>query len=173
MKFFRLSTFSFLAFLLATSLLASGCAGKKKNKKKQDQLAALRGDDIPLSSELEDWQFVEANDPLVFNDVYFQYNSSIIREDARPQLERIAEWLKDRRNVALMIEGHCDERGSKEYNLALGEQRALSVRRYLTGLGVDAERVYTVSYGEEKPLSDLHDDEGWSENRRAHFLITR
>lgn len=173
MSSFRHISFSLLALILSISLSAPGCAGKKKSKKKQDQLAALRGEDIPLTTQLEDWQFVEADDPLVFNDVYFEYNSSIIREDARPQLETIAEWLKDRRNVALMIEGHCDERGSKEYNLALGEQRALAVRRYLTGLGVDADRVYTVSYGEEKPKVDGHDDQAWSENRRAHFLITR
>lgn len=171
MKFFRRITVPMIALFLVLPLLTAGCSGK--NKKKQDRLAALRGEDIPLSSQIEDWQFVEADDPLVFNDVYFEYNSSIIQDEGQVQLQRIADWLKNRRNVALMVEGHCDERGSKEYNLALGEQRALSIRRYLTGLGVDADRIYTVSYGEEKPKEIGHDESAWSQNRRAHFLITR
>ena len=169
MKFFHSFSVAAVTLLVLLSLAASGCAGKNKKA----QLAALRGDDIPLTSQIEDWQFVEADDSVVFGDVFFEYNSSIISQAGRPQLERISEWLKDRRNVALMVEGHCDERGSKEYNLALGELRALSVRRYLTGLGVDADRVYTVSYGEEKPINLGHSDSDWSENRRAHFLVTR
>ena len=172
MKFFRTRFLSFLTLMLVISLSAPGCAGKK-NKKKQDQLAALRGEDIPLTTSIEDWQFVEASDPMVFGDIYFDYNSSVISEEARPQLQRISEWLSNKNNVALMIEGHCDERGSKEYNLALGEQRALAVRRYLASLGVEADRVYTVSYGEEKPKISGRDEQTWSQNRRAHFLVTR
>ena len=166
--FWRMALAAFL--ITVVTFPASGCAGKKK---KSDRLAALRGEDIPLSGRPEDWQFVEANDPLVFSDIHFDYNSSVIRNDARSTLEKIAQWIKGRRKGALMVEGHCDERGSKEYNLALGEQRALAVRKYLVGLGVDAERVYTVSYGEEKPIESGRAEEAWAKNRRAHFLVTQ
>lgn len=171
MKFvWRLVLAAFLVSIVAVP--TSGCAGKNK-KKKDARLAALKGDDIPLSGRPEDWQFVEPSDPLIFSDIQFDYNSSVIRQDARPQLEKIAEWLQGRRNTALMVEGHCDERGSKEYNLALGEQRALAVRKYLVGIGVNADRVYTVSYGEEKPISSGRGEDNWARNRRAHFLVTQ
>lgn len=171
MKFvWRLALAAFL--ITSVAMTTQGCAGKKKNRK-DARLSALKGEDIPLSGRPEDWQFMEPNDPLTFSDLYFDYNSSVIRTEGRDQLEKIAGWLKNKRNVALMVEGHCDERGSKEYNLALGEQRALSVRKYLVGLGVDADRVYTVSYGEEKPLEMGRSESSWEKNRRAHFLVTQ
>jgi len=88
-------------------------------------------------------------------------------------LEKIATWLKKHRNVRLMIEGHCDERGSRKYNLILGEQRSLSVRRYLTGLGISPSRLYTITYGEDKPVDTGHDEKAWAKNRRAHLLISQ
>ena len=164
--------FALAAFLISSvALPTSGCAGKKK--KKNDRLSALKGDDIPLSGRPEDWQFVEPSDTLIFTDVLFDYNSSVVRQDGRPTLEKISEWMKDHKNVALMVEGHCDDRGSKEYNMALGEQRALAVRKYLVGLGNSADVVYTVSYGEEKPIAQGKGENNWAKNRRAHFLVTK
>lgn len=166
--------------LLALSFSMQGCAKKKKGMESlgsgmmgEDlQGAALRGDDIPLMEQPELGSFVEPNDPLVFADVYFDYDKSELRSDARPTLENISRWLRDHSGVQLMIEGHCDERGSNEYNLALGEQRALAIRRYLVGLDTEADRLHTVSYGEERPADPSHSEEAWSKNRRAHFLVS-
>ena len=173
----KLFVFAILA-LVAVSFMTEGCAKKLKGAGSggivgEDlQGAALKGEDIPLTEQPEMGSFVEPNEPLVFADVYFDYDKSDIRSDARPTLEKISSWLQEHAGVQLMIEGHCDERGSNEYNLALGEQRALSIRRYLVGLGLDAERLHTVSYGEEKPLDPGHNEEAWAKNRRGHFLIS-
>jgi len=164
------------------SLALSGCAKKKKGIGSEQlgsgiagedlQSAALRGEDIPLMEQPELGSFVEPNDPLVFQDVYFDYDKTDLLPEARPTLNNIAKWLGEHGDVQLMIEGHCDERGSNEYNLALGEQRALAVRRYLVSQDLDAGRLHTVSYGEEKPVDPGHNEEAWSKNRRAHFLIS-
>jgi len=105
-------------------------------------------------------------------DVYFDYDRANIRQDAAEILGRNAAWIKDRPTVEVMIEGHCDERGTVEYNLALGERRAASVRAYLVRLGIDPNKLFTISYGEERPVDPRHDEEAWAKNRRAHFLVT-
>lgn len=173
----RMSVFGLLAFLIAFSLAAEGCARKKKGIAAEhlgtvSEMGALRGEDIPLMEQPELGSFMEPNNPSVFSDIYFDYDRSEVRSDARPTLEKIAGWLRDNNGVQLMIEGHCDERGSNEYNLALGEQRALATRRYLAGLGLESERLHTVSYGEERPAVMGQDESAWSKNRRAHFLIS-
>ena len=174
--------FGVLVLALALSVGTTGCAKKKKGTLNEQmngglmgddlQGAALRGDDIPLMEQPELGSFVEPNDPLVFQDVYFDYDQSEIRSDAKPTLENISKWLGEHGGVQLMVEGHCDERGSNEYNLALGEQRALAVRRYIVGLGTEADRLHTVSYGEERPMDPGHNEEAWSKNRRSHFLVS-
>lgn len=113
----------------------------------------------------------EANDALV--DVRFDFDKSNIKDDQRSMLDSNAEWIKAHDGVKVQIEGHCDERGTEEYNLALGESRANAVRDYLISTGIDGERLYTISYGEELPLNPGHDEAAWSENRRAHFLVTQ
>ena len=92
--------------------------------------------------------------------------------DAQSRLQGMADHLKNAQNAVVQIEGHCDERGSIEYNLALGERRAQSVKNYLVQLGIDAARLSTISYGEEKPATDGHDETAWSKNRRAEFTIS-
>jgi peptidoglycan-associated lipoprotein len=82
-----------------------------------------------------------------------------------------ASWLLDNPDAAIRIEGHCDERGTNEYNIALGERRANSARKYLINAGVEAHRIFTISYGEEKPLDPGHNETAWAKNRRDHFLI--
>ena len=83
-----------------------------------------------------------------------------------------AEWLKKWPTVKIQIEGHCDERGSNKYNMALGDKRANAARDYLVSLGIDASRVTTISYGEERPFVEGHDEAAWSQNRRGHFVVT-
>lgn len=104
--------------------------------------------------------------------VYFDYNSSSLSSAGKQALEENASYLKLTSAVAVQIEGHCDERGGVQYNIALGEKRAQSVRNYLAALGIDAERVTTVSYGKDRPNTFGHDDQAWSKNRRANFVIT-
>jgi peptidoglycan-associated lipoprotein len=104
-------------------------------------------------------------------DVYFNYDESSLSDDTRTKLARNADLLKTTQ-LLVTIEGHADERGTNEYNLALGDRRANAVRDYLTSLGVDAGRLRTLSYGEERPVCTEVDESCWSQNRRAHMVIT-
>jgi peptidoglycan-associated lipoprotein len=103
--------------------------------------------------------------------VYFQFDSYELDDPTRMVLQQNADWLLDNTQYNIRVEGHCDERGTIEYNLALGERRASAVRDYLVSLGVDAFRIRIVSYGEEDPADPGHDDAAWAKNRRAVFVI--
>lgn len=105
--------------------------------------------------------------------VYFDYDRSDLRPDARETLQHNAEVINSAPGPMILIAGHCDERGTQEYNLALGERRAQAARDYLIQLGVPAERLITVSYGEEQPADPGHNESAWARNRRAEFLQSR
>ena len=104
-------------------------------------------------------------------DVRFDYDSYDLREDARSTLQTNANWLKENADKRVEIEGHCDERGTVEYNLALGAKRAKSAKDYLVTLGIDASRLSTISYGEELPVCREQTEDCWGRNRRAHFVV--
>jgi peptidoglycan-associated lipoprotein len=104
-------------------------------------------------------------------DAYFDYDSYTLRDDATQALSESARVLKERTGIRITIEGHCDERGSEAYNIALGAKRANAARDYLISLGIDAARIDTISYGEEKPFATGHDEETWKQNRRAHLVM--
>jgi peptidoglycan-associated lipoprotein len=103
-------------------------------------------------------------------DVFFDYDRYNLRDDARRTLDNNAKFLLANQSTRLLLEGHCDERGTVEYNLALGERRAQSARSYLIEFGVDQGRLSTISYGEERPFAQGHGEEAWSQNRRVHFV---
>ncbi|MBM3284641.1 MAG: peptidoglycan-associated lipoprotein Pal [Candidatus Aminicenantes bacterium] len=103
--------------------------------------------------------------------IHFDYDRYFIREDAKPVLETNVAWLKKFRSAKILIEGHCDERGTEEYNLALGERRAKSTLDYLISLGITPERIKIISYGKSQPLDPGHNEIAWQKNRRAQFLI--
>ena len=103
---------------------------------------------------------------------YFSFDSSAIEADTKEALKENADYLKANSNVDIQVEGHCDERGGRQYNLALGERRAKSVRDYLVALGVESKRITTISYGSERPKAEGHDEAAWSQNRRANFVVT-
>ncbi|MBI4266173.1 MAG: OmpA family protein [Acidobacteria bacterium] len=134
--------------------------------------AALTEEDLFARKTLE-----ELNAEMPLGDVFFDFDRSEIRDDARPVLQRNVAWLQRWTSTRIMIEGHCDSRGTNEYNLALGERRANAVREYLVSLGVAPDRVQVVSKGEEQPFCR---EEGpsealepcWQQNRRGHFIIT-
>lgn len=104
-------------------------------------------------------------------DVHFDYDSFTLSEEAKAMLEQKAHWLVMHPEVPVRIEGHCDERGTSAYNLALGERRANMVRQYMMALGVDASRIATISYGKEAPIDPGHTEAAWRRNRRAHFTV--
>ena len=151
----------------------SGDSGSGPASDQSSQLLALRGEDIPIV-ETPPLQFIEpsAEDKLVLRNIYFDFDKSSIRAEFQPVLEGIAAWLNDRPDKHLLVEGHTDERGTNEYNLALGERRALSVRRYLVGLGISPDRLHTISFGEERPADPGHGESAWAENRRAEFKVS-
>jgi peptidoglycan-associated lipoprotein len=104
-------------------------------------------------------------------DVYFDFDKYDIRPPDAKTLDTNATWLKSNPNHLVLIEGHCDERGTNEYNLALGERRAKSTMNYLVSQGIQASRITIISYGEERPVCTQKNDECWAKNRRAHFLV--
>jgi len=108
----------------------------------------------------------------VLKPVFFELDSSEVNAASQQVLQENADVMRRNARWQITIEGHCDERGTAEYNLALGERRALAARTYLLSLGIPAERVRTVSYGKEFPFDQGHDESAWSKNRRAHFVIT-
>jgi peptidoglycan-associated lipoprotein len=103
--------------------------------------------------------------------VFFEFDSAVLTPEARRTLERQSEWLKLFPEVAISVEGHCDERGTREYNLALGERRANAAREYLVSQGIAASRVRTISYGKERPYALGHNEEAWALNRRSVSVI--
>ncbi len=104
-------------------------------------------------------------------DIHFDFDKYYIRPDAAEILKKKAQWLKEHPEVHLLIEGHCDERGTEEYNLALGERRANSAKEFLVNLGIDPKRISIISYGEERPVDPRSCEEAWAKNRRDHFVI--
>lgn len=108
----------------------------------------------------------------LLGDIYYDFDEYDLRPEARERLARNAEFMREHPEFVFTIEGHCDERGTNEYNLALGDRRASAARNYLTSLGIDTSRLSTISYGEERPQCAESSESCWQLNRRAHFVIT-
>jgi len=109
--------------------------------------------------------------PGPLGDVFYEFDSSELSADAAGQLKQNAAWMGANATAATLVQGHCDERGTSEYNIALGERRADSAKEYMVRLGASAASIETVSYGEERPFAQGHDEAAWSKNRRAHFVL--
>jgi peptidoglycan-associated lipoprotein len=107
------------------------------------------------------------------SDVYFEYDQSALTDATRATLAQHATWIKAHAGARIAVEGHCDERGTTEYNLALGDQRAQATRDYLVSLGVPKDRLAAISLGKERPVDPGHTESAWAKNRRAHFRVTR
>jgi len=174
--------FSILAAVaLAPLLILGGCASKTASNAINPPTAAtideahseaaasastgVQSESVPAPAAVT----LSTLDGRKLEAVYFDYDAFTLQPVARQTLERNATWLQANPMVKVVIEGHCDERGSDEYNLALGERRALAVKSYLTTLGVTDVRLATVSYGEERPAVEGHGETAWSRNRRAEF----
>ena len=106
-----------------------------------------------------------------FQPAFFDFDSYSLRDDARTALDKDAKLLRDNASINVTIEGHCDERGTAEYNQSLGERRAQAARDYLVAAGISTSRLQVVSYGKERPFASGHDEASWQQNRRAHFTV--
>jgi len=154
----------------ATVLLLAACASSEKPATTADNgtgasNGAAAGQATPGSAQ--DFQ-VNVGDR-----VFFDYDSYEIRPDAQDTLKKQAAWLQQYAQYRVTVEGHCDERGTREYNLALGERRANSVKNYLVALGVDPNRLQTISYGKERPAVEGHDEASFAQNRRGVTVLTQ
>ncbi len=182
----RLTTLTMLA-VIATALLSFAAACKKKapttTAEAKPPVTAARPPESAVAPPVtpvpqRDTEVIEVMDIEVLNkkgyltDAFFDFDQSDLREDARSALSGDAQWLKKHTSVQVLIEGHCDERGTSAYNLALGDRRANAAKDYLVSLGVDASRLRTVSYGKERPFCTESTESCWQKNRRAHLVIT-
>lgn len=164
----------FLAVLALTIGMAlvnqEGCA--KKPKGAEEEMTGLeKGRRVKRRPIGEDEYARRGVSPL--RTVYFDFDSADIRPEIRSTLQRNAEWLRRHPRVKVVIEGHCDERGTEEYNMALGQRRAEAVKSYLVSLGISSNRLSTISYGEERPADPGHNETAWAKNRRVEFTLVR
>jgi peptidoglycan-associated lipoprotein len=134
----------------------------------EEDLAKTRTDRERLEREklLQDKKMA-----MPVNDVYFEYDSYSVQTGDLPKIKEVSEWLKANSAVRIVVEGHCDERGTVEYNLALGQKRAEVVKNHLTKFGIDEKRIRAISFGKEIPADPGHTEDSWAKNRRAHFAI--
>jgi peptidoglycan-associated lipoprotein len=184
-------SFIITIFILCIGLIMMGCPKKTVVKEepsvKKEEAAKIEAAKKEEAAKIEaakkelEKSLVAKKEPgiegVVFEssllkDIHFEFDKYDIRPGDAAILKGNAEVLKKYHKVKIQIEGHCDERGTNEYNLALGERRANSTKNYLLSLGVSPERVSTISYGEERPSDPGHTEEAWAKNRRAHTIIT-
>ncbi len=162
------------AGMLAALLLALGCASRKQVSTTQVEPPppppTTQQDTTqpppPPTTQTES----ETGTRSTLADAFFDFDEAALRADAKTALENNAKWMEKSSGVNVIVEGHCDERGSVEYNLALGERRSKAAKEYLVSYGIAAGRMTTISYGKERPFDPGHDENSWAQNRRAHFV---
>jgi peptidoglycan-associated lipoprotein len=160
------------AGLLAALLVAVGCASRK-----QVTTTDVETPPPPPPAQEETTppppppqQQTEPESRATLTDAFFDFDEASLRDDAKTALENNAKWMQGNSGSSVIVEGHCDERGSVEYNLALGERRAKAAKEFLVSYGIAANRITTISYGKERPFDPGHDENAWAQNRRAHFV---
>jgi len=160
--------------MMIVAVAAAGCARKKhllKDEARIDAPGAPVEDRLTGGGSLDRYRRgLGPEEGGVLKDVYFAYDSYAVSSEARDVLAANAEWLKENPRASTEVEGHCDERGTIEYNLALGVRRAQAIKDYLVSLGVAASRLSTISYGEELPVCRDSGESCWARNRRVHFV---
>jgi peptidoglycan-associated lipoprotein len=170
-----------LVLLAAAVALSLGCGGKKVRPLEEDEAAAEEARRQALEEEArrraaEEREAIkpiqpEVEEALELASIHFDYDKYNLTGKAISVLSENAGTLMDNPDLEITIEGHCDERGTDEYNLALGEKRALAARDFLVNFGIARNRISVISYGEERPLDSGHTEEAWAKNRRAEFVI--
>ena len=155
---------------MASQQAENEAAMKAAEKAKQEEMAkqqAMEEENLKKEAMMKQ----EAMEAFVNEDIHFDFDSSTLTPEAQEILKKKAQWLQDNPDKSATIEGNCDERGTNEYNLALGDRRAASAKAFLVDLGVSASRLTTISYGEERPVDPAHNEAAWAKNRRCHFVI--
>ena len=163
--------FRYVLVFAMSLLLVAGCS--KKPKPDGDSLAGDGSSDISERPLAFDPLGSDSGSIAGLNTVQFDYDSTTLTSDAKAKLAQNAEWIKNNPGTMVQVEGHCDSRGSNEYNLTLGERRANAVKSYLQGIGVDASRLTVISYGEEKLISMGEGEADHAKNRRANFVPSK
>ncbi|OGD13410.1 MAG: peptidoglycan-associated lipoprotein [Candidatus Aminicenantes bacterium RBG_16_66_30] len=177
----------FLIYTLAVVLIFSFAVSCKKKPKEvppppppqQQEQPVVEKVEAPVVQEpqlTEEEMFLQKsldqiNREKPLGTIYFDYDRALVRDDARAVLDGNAAWLKQFRTAKILVEGHCDERGTEEYNLALGEKRAKSAQDYLLSMGIASDRIKIISYGKSQPIDPGHDESAWQMNRRAQFVV--
>jgi peptidoglycan-associated lipoprotein len=158
--------------LVITMIACAGCASKSavtSSDTDAAQSSSFQGEASTVAGNrgygFDEWQ----TGPV--GDVFFDYDSSILSTEAQDRLTQNAAWLKSNSGKSVLIEGHCDDRGTSEYNIALGDRRADTAKEYLERLGIASARLETISYGEERPFDKGQGEDAWAKNRRAHFVV--
>jgi len=162
--------------VLAMTMLATGCAKKSTQAPPTPPQPPPTRDTTPTPPSSDTSSTVPTPGTKIlgsgdFAPAFFDLDSYSLRNDARAALDGNAKLLRDNPDTRITVEGHCDERGTSEYNQALGERRAQAARDYLVGAGIEAGRLQIVSYGKERPFDPGHDEAAWAQNRRAHFVV--
>ncbi|NIO16380.1 MAG: peptidoglycan-associated lipoprotein Pal [Deltaproteobacteria bacterium] len=182
----RVRVFGLLLSLLLIAALTVSCGKKATVKGEGEEVTAeetekpteIREEVVSIPEKVTEETVVakaeeEEVTEITFENIQFDFDKYFIREDARPILEKLGSFMTDNPDVKILIEGHCDERGTNEYNFALGERRSQAAMDYLVNLAIDAGRIKTISYGEERPLDPGHSEASWAQNRRAQFVILK
>jgi peptidoglycan-associated lipoprotein len=164
----QVGSFRKLALVLgvATMILVAGCAGNKKKDEGGGVPTAPSADDNTLTGDSD------SGKAMGLQTVHFPYDSSVMSSEGKSILKANASLLKDKPNLKIQIEGHCDQRGGIQYNIALGEKRANAAKKYLQDLGVSSDRMTIISFGKEKLVDTGTSEEAYAKNRRANFVIT-
>ncbi len=152
-------------------VMVAGCGGKKAVDQPVDTTPAPAVEEpkeMPVEQPKTPTQDMS---PIALSDAFFDFDSAALTAEAKSTLDANAREMKRVTDKAITIEGHCDERGTKAYNLALGEKRANAARDYLVAMGVSSSRITTISYGKERPFDPGHTEAAWAKNRRAHFIV--
>jgi len=158
--------------VVGSMTFSGGCKSKNGNTSDLWEGTGALGDPLGTDIPLGSYEGLPSDgDRSIVPPVYFAYDSSQVNPEEAGKCEQVANYLRSGKGEGVIVEGHADERGSREYNLALGERRALAVRDYLISLGVDPAVIQTKSYGEEMPENNGHDEASWRMNRRAVFAI--
>ncbi len=147
-------------------------AEEEARRREQERQATIKEEALKEEAFRAEGERIQtARERFENEDVLFEFDSASLTAEAQEILREKAEWLRDNPSARVIIEGHCDERGTNEYNLALGDRRAYSSKAFLTDLGIEDSRLTTISYGEEQPIAAGSTEDAWAKNRRAHFVI--